>query len=673
MGRQVKTRDYQRDLQRTLRGCIIDAIIWGVLTLMFLCLGLYSGFSKLPKFLERYRLSVMLICYTAALALGIKGLQSLSEIVSIKDVIKRSVYAVMLTQKQQNRIFRSVGRQSFLEHLTYFLFGAVPVTAIMLVLYYNSGDTSPLFAMGILDGIILFGTLLAYGLDVSRLASQDGFVTVSDRGIISANEILPFSAKDGDIIKMLSFDDDYEIVFRRKCYLGITRKYTFPLPKDGLLSKDVEGDELEEVLLKTFGLIDAEELEGEYKEIRGEELAEQEREETEELLETEKIDSEVSEDEELTAETEENTIFIPFMEAPSAEPEEELIEEKDQFEELYREASMSEAVPTLVFNNEEIEVANDLESSEEQESLAESDEDEPDTLEAEEESEAEESEEDSVKVLFRDEEPAEVKKKKLDLISLMQASWMRKAAAVMAFLLVIVVAGTIIFKNNKQPSGDPTPGNNGQGTSPSNSVTPGGSSNTKEDEPFVDVLPKSDLQQDDDGVWYATIGGEMVPLVNKDHTVPENYGGVNEIATSALNEMIKAADADGVHIVFVSGYRSYALQESMYESKVTQVGETAAGFIVAPPGASEYQTGLAFDVDDSDSENTLLSINFEDTQAFKWLTEHCAEYGFILRYPKGAIDITGFNYEPWHYRYVGREVAKAITEAGITLEEYLGA
>ena len=101
---------------------------------------------------------------------------------------------------------------------------------------------------------------------------------MSDRGIITANEILPFSAKDGDVIKMLSFDDDYEVVFRRKCYLGIPRKYTFPLPKDGVLSNGADGQSVEEVLLETFGLVDADEKEGTYQELRGEELAEQEKE-----------------------------------------------------------------------------------------------------------------------------------------------------------------------------------------------------------------------------------------------------------------------------------------------------------------------------------------------------------------------------------------------------------
>ena len=669
-------RNYQRDLKRTLRGCTIDAVIWGVITILFLGAGLASAFYELPDFLDRYRMSILLLCYTTALAAGIKGLQSLSEITAIKDVIERSVYAVMLTQKQQNRIFRSVGRQSFLEHLTYFLFGAVPVTAIMLVLYHNTGDTSSLFAMGILDGLLLFGTLLAYGLDVGRLASKDGFCTVSDRGIITANEILPFSAKDGDVIKMLSFDDDYEVVFRRKCYLGITRKYTFPLPKDGVLSNAADDQSVEEVLLATFGLVDADEKEGAYQELRGEELAEQEKEEfTEEITEAAETVSEIEET--VTEENPEVTEFISAVDTffDENEKREAVLAVPDDT--VYIKSDDTSSLPAADYEPE-------TEATETEIFAGDKPIEEPGELATEEiEPVSEESEETSVSTLFRsetddletaeEETKAPAKNKIKDVMSIVQAAWVKKAAVIMALILLTAIIGTMLFRNRTTPSVEPVPGKDEQEQSNSQPSAPSGQSGQKEEEPFTDVIPKSDLQQDDDGVWYATVGGETIVLVNKEYRLPENYGGVNEIAMNAFNKMLEDAEKEDVHLSFVSGYISYNQQASMYESKVAQLGEAAAELVVNPPGASEHQLGVAFDVNVTGNEGTLLSIEFAQTEEYKWLLAHCSDYGFILRYDKGTRDITGFGFEPWHFRYVGKEVAKAITEEGVTLEEYLGA
>ena len=91
---------------------------------------------------------------------------------------------------------------------------------------------------------------------------------------------------------------------------------------------------------------------------------------------------------------------------------------------------------------------------------------------------------------------------------------------------------------------------------------------------------------------------------------------------------------------------------------------------VAPPGNSEHHTGLALDF--VSNESTELNKSFADTKAAKWLLENAESYGFILRYPEGKEDITGYMYEPWHIRYVGVDIAKEITEAGITFEEYKG-
>ncbi|MDO5138258.1 MAG: M15 family metallopeptidase, partial [Oscillospiraceae bacterium] len=563
---------------------------------------------------------------------------------------------------------------------TYFLFGAVPVTAIMFVLYHNTGDTSSLFAMGILDGLLLFGTLLAYGLDVGRLASKDGFCTVSDRGIITANEILPFSAKDGDVIKMLAFDDDYEVVFRRKCYLGITRKYTFPLPKGGVLSNTEADQSVEEVLLETFGLVDADEKEGTYQELRGEELAEQEKEElTEEITETAEETAE-------TASEIEETVNEENPEVSEIISEEEAFLEEDE----NRDAVLAVPDETIYIKTDEAlsltAADNELEAEVSETGILAEDKpvEEPGELAAEDsESVLEEPVKTAISDLFRDEADgwetakeevkAPAKDKIKDVMSIIQAVWVKKAAVIMALILFIAILGTMLFKNRTTPSVDPVPGKNEQEQSNPQPSAPSGQSGQKEEEPFTDVIPKSELQQDDDGVWYATVGGETIVLVNKEHRLPENYGGVNEIAMNAFNKMLEDAEEEDIHLSFVSGYISYEQQASMYESKVAQLGEAAAELVVNPPGASEHQLGVAFDVNVNDSEETLLSIEFAQTEEYKWLLEHCADYGFILRYDKGTRDITGFGFEPWHFRYVGKEVAKAITEDGVTLEEYLGA
>lgn len=143
------------------------------------------------------------------------------------------------------------------------------------------------------------------------------------------------------------------------------------------------------------------------------------------------------------------------------------------------------------------------------------------------------------------------------------------------------------------------------------------------------------------------------------------YGGgqMERIAASHFKEMVDAAKKDGIKIYNVSGYRSYNTQKSLYNSYVSRDGVAKADTYSARAGTSEHQTGLATDVNS-------VSNNFENTEAFKWMSKNAYKYGFILRYPKGKTNITGYMYEPWHYRYVGSEVAKIIYEKNITYEEY---
>ncbi len=146
----------------------------------------------------------------------------------------------------------------------------------------------------------------------------------------------------------------------------------------------------------------------------------------------------------------------------------------------------------------------------------------------------------------------------------------------------------------------------------------------------------------------------------------------------AWEDMFDAAYAAGVQPVVRSSYRSHDTQTYLYWNKVEEwrgygyeesEAQRQAGKWVAYPGTSEHQLGLALDIVDSGFRE--LDWAQENTQTQKWLMENSYKYGFILRYPYDKMDVTGINYEPWHYRYVGKEAAKEIYEAGVCLEEYL--
>lgn len=190
----------------------------------------------------------------------------------------------------------------------------------------------------------------------------------------------------------------------------------------------------------------------------------------------------------------------------------------------------------------------------------------------------------------------------------------------------------------------------------------------------------------------AMLADPMMVLVNHTNKMPDNYTfdtkecgsqtAVNKTlqtpACDAFLEMQKAAAADGVTIWMQSGYRSVKYQTGLYERKTkyytdqgydTATAKEMAAAVVNPPGYSEHNCGLAADL--NSPEHTGLDEGFENTTAFRWLCEHAAEYGFILRYPKGAEDKTEITYEPWHWRYVGRENAAKISASGLCFEDYV--
>ncbi len=134
-------------------------------------------------------------------------------------------------------------------------------------------------------------------------------------------------------------------------------------------------------------------------------------------------------------------------------------------------------------------------------------------------------------------------------------------------------------------------------------------------------------------------------------------------------EMQESAKKDGINIIIDSGYRSYEYQQRVFNKKVEELGYELAFKYAALPGASEHQTGYAFDLA-SIRDGKYFSNNNDDEKEIVWMMKNCYKYGFILRYPKGKEMFTKFNYEPWHYRFVGKELAKILAEQGITMEEY---
>lgn len=171
-------------------------------------------------------------------------------------------------------------------------------------------------------------------------------------------------------------------------------------------------------------------------------------------------------------------------------------------------------------------------------------------------------------------------------------------------------------------------------------------------------------------------------LVNKFNYLPEDYTPedlvkmglqyafngkeIKEEVYASFKRLVKDAKSEDLTIVANSTFRTYDYQENLYNRYKANNGKEFADNYAARAGYSEHQTGLAIDV------STLNSTmdNFEETEEFEWLQEHAHEYGFILRYPKGKEFITGYNYESWHYRYVGTSLATEIKKLGITYDEY---
>ena len=242
-------------------------------------------------------------------------------------------------------------------------------------------------------------------------------------------------------------------------------------------------------------------------------------------------------------------------------------------------------------------------------------------------------------------------------------------------LLVVAAAGWLISGNYRSlqktehyQEAEPQPEE--KSAAPSSKPTPELIAEPEINEPEAELIPEPEPEDPvftiREGAAYLEIDEIEILVVNKVYPLPADYGGPDEKALLAVNEMIQAAAGDGVVLFIVSGYRSYDTQEAIYNRYVSQWGQEYTDRVSARPGHSEHQTGLAYDLNS-------LERAFADTKEYEWLVQNCAEYGFILRYPENSEWATGYSYEPWHYRYIGdMTLAGEIMESGISLEEFSG-
>ena len=203
--------------------------------------------------------------------------------------------------------------------------------------------------------------------------------------------------------------------------------------------------------------------------------------------------------------------------------------------------------------------------------------------------------------------------------------------------------------------------------------------------------PSTSLSNPGSDDWRTILVSAAYPLAEELDMEREficNYAGfdlkVDARIAQSLKDFLAAAKADGYNLQLISAYRTFARSAILLENEVQaqmkyngydrEKAEQVAATRVAPPGTSEHNTGLAVDILSGDyyTHHSSIEESFEYDPEAIWMKENCAKYGFILRYPKGKSDITGIIFEPWHFRYVGVEIATYIMENDLTLEEYLG-
>lgn len=281
-----------------------------------------------------------------------------------------------------------------------------------------------------------------------------------------------------------------------------------------------------------------------------------------------------------------------------------------------------------------------------------------------------------------------------------EAQRRRTFKRVRGVILILLVVGLIVWgvtalirRGGEQP--DPTPDPNaGQQTEqpgdlPEPDPTPEPKPQPKpEPDPEPDPSPEpgnTGLTNPGSDDWRTILVSAKYPLAEEMEMERETVGWpVDARIAQPLKDFLAAAKADGYTLQVISGYRTFARSAVLLENEVQaqmkyngysrEKAEQVAATRVAPPGTSEHNTGLAVDILSGDYYNhhSQIEESFEYDAEAAWMKAHCAEYGFILRYPKDKQDVTGIIFEPWHFRYVGVEIATYIMQNGLTLEEYLG-
>ena len=266
--------------------------------------------------------------------------------------------------------------------------------------------------------------------------------------------------------------------------------------------------------------------------------------------------------------------------------------------------------------------------------------------------------------------------------------WMAKG--ILALLLLFILAGLAVgfAVTEKRKPAEPTTNAVSEGETEPQTAPPT-EAQTVAPEPITAKAPPVSLPQSADGSpGPGSPGGDNweLTLVNLQYRLPEDYKPTLQAAVEGSSvqldarvapfyaEMYAAAKADGCTLTPYSGYRTFARQQENFDRKVayyvsqglSEAEATAQTQTrILPAGASEHNMGFAMDI-------VSASADFISTKEFSWLSAHAHEYGFILRYPENKTDITGVMYEPWHWRFVGKEAAAEMQKSGQCLEEYLG-
>lgn len=563
MNENDSRRSYKRDLKRAYIDSVEDICLYGILTVLFTAGAVLTCVKgRFRDWCGDYRIAIL----CAMIAFGELSLNGMFTAFrrkrGVKEISESSVYAVKLTQKQQNRILSAFSVQIAESCILAFAGMAVPVLLYCGIRYITTRDLTELVVSGVFTAVWLLVCLFSYGFELADIVSRDGFCTVSGKGIITAEKVYDFEAELGDVFEIGEDDECYLVRFKRRSFFWVRLSTEFPLPKGGAVSRNL-------------GTMDEREVLNRY--LRPLSVAEPE----------------------------------PVPEIPAVFRERKTREPKlGGVQKLkYKAEKTEKKLYTAEKNIEE-------ETGQAEESAAE-------------------------------DEQKEGKKRPGYLIWL---TAMILVAAIGLGYAYVYTHGWPEWMKKQTPDPEPVP-----------VIDP-------EPGPVIDPDPVEAIKKytlhKDGGAWYFTYGGEEILFVDDDHPMDSSFGRSDHTAEKACETMMAAAYKDGIDLYIVRGYRSYERQGKVYESY-------AAPLWAVPAGYSEHQGGCAFDLDKNGASGTMQDDSFAETDAFRWLVRYGPEYGFILRYPEDSSDITGRCYEPWHFRYVGRDLAMYLTEKGLLLDEII--